>query len=177
MEEQTEHARVPELNVREIEKSLGRIEKGSHPRKDLADWKWRGTISVILLTSMINGKFRKVVTAFVHHPGISICKILQLTFHTGYDVSNVANIQPQLYKAFGSIELLPWIGLSYSLANFAILSLARKITYCVDMRWIYLVNMIIFMVGAALSGAAASMTTVIIGRIIMGVGGAIVQQT
>jgi MFS family permease len=92
-------------------------------------------------------------------------------------VSNVANIQPRLYEAFGSIELLPWIGLSYSLANFAVLSFARKITFCTDMRWIYIVSMVLFMAGAAVSGSAESMSSVIVGRIIMGIGGAIVQQT
>lgn len=138
----------------------------AHPRKNLAEWKWKGTISVIFLTSMING-----TTHLSHGPD-------PLTdFFAGYDVSNVANIQPRLYEAFGSIELLPWIGLSYSLANFAVLSLARKITYCADMRWIYLVNMLVFMAGAAVSGSADSMSSVIAGRIIMGVGGSLVQQT
>jgi MFS family permease len=56
------------------------------------------------------------------------------------------------------------------------LSFARKIIFCVDMRWVYLLSMIIFMVGAVVSGAADNMTAVIVGRIIMGVGGAMVQQ-
>lgn len=94
----------------------------------------------------------------------------------GYDVSNVANIQARLYEAFGNIELLPWIGLSYSLASFAVLGLSRKILYCFNMRWIYIVNVIIFMAGAAVSGAATNISAVIVGRIIMGVSGAIVYQ-
>lgn len=94
----------------------------------------------------------------------------------GYDVSNVANIQPRLYEAFGDIKLLPWIGLSYSLSFFAVLSFARKIIYCFDMRWIYLTSLIVFIVGAAVAGAAPNMSAIIVGRVIMGLGGALVQQ-
>ncbi|CAG9980466.1 unnamed protein product [Clonostachys byssicola] len=124
------------------------IQPSGGPR-GFAEWKWKGTIAVIYMTSLING----------------------------YDVSNVANIQPRLYEAFGGIELLPWIGLSYSLANFAVLSLGRKATYCFDLRIIYLTSLAIFLAGSAVAGSAKSLTTVIVGRVIMGVGGAMVQQT
>lgn len=91
-------------------------------------------------------------------------------------MSNVANIQPALYKAFGNITLLPWISLSFSLAVFAVLSFSRKILYCFDMKWIYIASVLIFMAGAAVAGAAHNLPTVIVGRIIMGVGGAVVYQ-
>lgn len=44
------------------------------------------------------------------------------------------------------------------------------------MKWIYLVHVIVFMAGAAVSGAAPNMAAVIIGRIIMGIGAAVVYQ-
>lgn len=99
-----------------------------------------------------------------------------MIFLIGYDVSNVANIQPRLYEAFGHIEVLPWIGLSFSLASFAILSFARKILFCFDMRWIYICSALVFIIGAAVSGSATSISAVIVGRVIMGVGGSVVQQ-
>lgn len=95
----------------------------------------------------------------------------------GYDVSNVANIQPRLYEAFGNIELLPWIGLSYSLSNFAFLSFARNITYCFDLRWIYCAHLVVFLAGAVVAGSAEDIALVIVGRVIMGWGGSVVQQT
>lgn len=94
----------------------------------------------------------------------------------GYDVSNVANIQPALYKAFGNITLLPWISLSFSLAVFAVLSFSRKTLYCFDIKWIYITNLVIFMAGAAVAGAAPNLPAVIVGRVVMGVGGAVVYQ-
>ncbi|KAE8387433.1 major facilitator superfamily domain-containing protein [Aspergillus alliaceus] len=117
-------------------------------RSNIPAWKWRGSIGVVMLTTVING----------------------------YDVSNVANIQPRLYEAFGNITLLPWIGLSFSLAVFAVLSFSRKILYCFDMRWIYISNIVVFMAGAAVAGAAPNLPSVIVGRVIMGVGGAVVYQ-
>ncbi|KAB8276579.1 major facilitator superfamily domain-containing protein [Aspergillus minisclerotigenes] len=118
-------------------------------RDGIADWKWKGSLAAVMLTTVING----------------------------YDVSNVANIQPRLYEAFGDIALLPWIGLSFSLAVFAFLSFSRKIIYCFDMQWIYIVSVVVFMAGAAVAGAAHNLATVIVGRTIMGVGGSVIYQS
>ncbi|KAH6995687.1 major facilitator superfamily domain-containing protein [Ilyonectria sp. MPI-CAGE-AT-0026] len=120
-----------------------------HPRSHIPDWKWKGTLVLVFLACILNG----------------------------YDISNVANIQPRLYEAFGDIDLLPWIGLSYGLANFCVVTLARKLTFAFDMRTVFLANMVVFIAGSAIAGAAQSMAMVIVGRIIMGVGGSIVQQT
>ncbi|CEL03550.1 hypothetical protein ASPCAL04704 [Aspergillus calidoustus] len=124
-------------------------QNSSQHRPELLPWKWRGSLFAILLTCLIHG----------------------------YDVSNVANIQPHLYEAFGDIELLPWIALSYTLSVFAVLSLSRKVTYCFDLRSIYIASIVIFLAGAAVGGSASSISAVIVGRVIMGVGGAIVYQT
>ncbi|KJK61709.1 Major Facilitator Superfamily protein [Aspergillus parasiticus SU-1] len=118
-------------------------------RDGIASWKWKGSLAAVMLATVING----------------------------YDVSNVANIQPQLYEAFGDIALLPWIGLSFSLAVFAFLSFSRKIIYCFDMQWIYIVSLVVFMAGAAVAGAAHNLATVIVGRTIMGVGCSVIYQS
>lgn len=88
----------------------------------------------------------------------------------------MANIQPRLYEAFHDIKLLTWIGLSYSMAYFAVLSLTRKIILCFNLRWTYLTFMLLFIAGAAIAGAAPSMSAIIVGRVIMGVAGAMCQQ-
>ncbi|KAJ6040514.1 Major facilitator superfamily domain general substrate transporter, partial [Penicillium canescens] len=74
------------------------LSPGTHPCSHIPDWKWKGPLAILILTTL---------TAFIN----------------GYDVSNVANIQPALYKASGNVTLLPWISLSFSLAVFAVLSL------------------------------------------------------
>ena len=158
----------------------------AHPRQHMPDWKWKGAFGVFVLTSVISGKSRQPVRphVFTFVPGADTVPGADRGVITqpppllpGYDVSNVANIQPRLYEAFGNIKLLPWIGLSYSLANFAVLSFARKITYCFDLRYVYLFHMVIFLVGAVVAGAAKDLTSIIVGRVIMGWGGSVVQQT
>ncbi|RSL87755.1 hypothetical protein CEP52_015441 [Fusarium oligoseptatum] len=114
----------------------------------LPEWKWKAAVLIFIVTGACSG----------------------------YDVSNVANIQPRLYDAFGNIELLPWIALSYSLANFAVLSFARKIAYCFDLKWVYLVHLVIFMAGTAIGGASNDIQTMIVARVIMGWGGSVCQQ-
>lgn len=101
---------------------------------------------------------------------------LKITGQAGYDVSNVANIQSRLHEEFGHIELLPWISLSYSLALFSVMFLVRDLTYNFNLRWLYLANLAVFAVGAAVAGSAQTMVAVILGRVTMGVGGAFVQQ-
>ncbi|KAI6778465.1 putative transporter-like protein [Emericellopsis cladophorae] len=120
----------------------------AHPRAGMAPWEWKGAMAVFLLTSAISG----------------------------YDVSNVANIQTQMYAAFGNIKLFHWVGLSYFLANMAVLSYAHKIIYCFNLKIIYLIHLAIFAAGAAVAGAASNITTVIVGRVIMGIGGSVIQQ-
>ncbi|KAF5010976.1 hypothetical protein FDECE_2887 [Fusarium decemcellulare] len=117
-------------------------------KKSPLQWKWVGTFITIYLTSVING----------------------------FDVSNVANIQPRLYEELGHIELLPWIGLSYSLANFATLPLARKILHFMDICLAYPIGIAIFSAGAATAGAAQTLSTIIAGRVVMGIGGSICQH-
>ncbi|GKU10039.1 unnamed protein product, partial [Fusarium langsethiae] len=124
------------------------VEQLPRSQRILESWKWKGTILTIYTTCIING----------------------------FDVSNVANIQPQLYGAFGHIEYLPWIGLSYSLANFATLSFARRILDIFDIRHTYIASILVFAAGAALAGSAKSISTIIAGRVVMGIGGSVCQN-
>lgn len=54
--------------------------------------------------------------------------------------------------------------------------LVRHLTYTFGLRWLYIANLAVFLLGAAVAGSAKSMEAVILGRVIMGVGGAFVQQ-
>lgn len=138
----------------------------SFSKMRLTELRWKGAIVVFLLTSLISGN---VLYRISGSENMLNC--------VGYDVSNVANIQPIMYEAFGNIKLLPWIGLSYSLANFAFLSFARKVTCLFDLRLVHLVHIVIFIAGAAVSSMASDISSAIVGRVIMGWGGSVVQHT
>ncbi|KAI0386887.1 MFS general substrate transporter [Hypomontagnella monticulosa] len=118
------------------------------PRENLPAWKWKALL-------------------------VSNCF---LTIMHGYDVSNVANIQTSVYKAFGHIELLSWIALSYSVCSIAFTPLGRKLFKFGDFRVLYLCSMVFIIAGAALSGAAPNIECVIAGRAVMAIGASVIYQ-
>ncbi|OTA80786.1 hypothetical protein M434DRAFT_25441 [Hypoxylon sp. CO27-5] len=120
----------------------------SHPRDDLPAWKWK-----ILL----------VANGF-------------LTIVHGYDVSNVANIQPSIYRAFGHIELLSWVALSYSVCSIALIPLGRKLFQFGDFKTLYLGGMLLLIAGSIISGAAHNIWGVIAGRIVVALGSSTIYQ-
>ncbi|KXJ93653.1 major facilitator superfamily domain-containing protein [Microdochium bolleyi] len=99
-----------------------------------------------------------------------------LSFINGYDVSNVANTQVAIYKAFGRVELLPWVSLAYSLVNAACIPLFRQLTHIFELKTMTILAVVLVMASAALTGAAPSMEAIIVGRAMLGVGGALSYQ-
>ncbi|KAI1657376.1 MFS general substrate transporter [Daldinia decipiens] len=120
----------------------------SHPRDSLPTWKWRALL---------------VANGF-------------LTIMHGYDVSNVANIQASIYKAFGHIELLSWVALGYSVCNIALIPLGRKLFKFGDFKTLCLASMMFIIGGSALSGAAPNIECIIAGRAVMALGSSIIYQ-
>ncbi|CZT05512.1 related to DHA14-like major facilitator; ABC transporter [Rhynchosporium agropyri] len=98
------------------------------------------------------------------------CSMLSTTFLFALDNTIVADIQPSILEAFGHVELLPWIGVGFGLGTMTILPWGKA--YGVfNIKWVYIFNILLFEVGSAICGAANSMTLLIIGRVIAGVGG------
>lgn len=94
----------------------------------------------------------------------------------GYDTSNVANVQVSVYRAFGHIELLPWLSLSYSLISVAVIPLVRKFTLFCDLKWMGLLSCLLTCAASALAGAAPNIESVIVGRVLMAIGSATLYQ-
>lgn len=111
---------------------------------------------------MLCSKFKRVTNA---------CR------YQGYDLSNVANIQATLYEAFGSLELLPLVGMGYTVAQLSFVPLVRKLSDFSELRVLIVIGAIIFSVGAVVCGSATSMNAFVVGRIIKGVGGSFMTQT
>ncbi|KAK3689728.1 major facilitator superfamily domain-containing protein [Podospora appendiculata] len=98
------------------------------------------------------------------------------SYVSGYDVSNLANIQAPVYQAFGHIELLSWVSVAYALANAATIPFFRKIAGFCPLRPLACFSLLAFIVGAAICGAAPSIVVLIVGRALNGVGAAGVYQ-
>ncbi|KAI0912118.1 major facilitator superfamily domain-containing protein [Ustulina deusta] len=120
----------------------------SHPRQKLTPWKWRLMFVVCNIFSLVNG----------------------------YDLSNAANIQGPVYRAFGDIYLLPWVALSYSVCNVVATPLARKLYRFYDIKVLTISGLVLIIAGSALAGAARKFQLFIIGRAIMAFGASIVFQ-
>ncbi|KAI0105146.1 MFS general substrate transporter [Hypoxylon sp. NC0597] len=120
----------------------------SHPRDNIPAWKWK-----VLL----------VANGF-------------LTIVHGYDVSNVANIQSSIYKAFGHIELLSWVALSNSVCSIALMPLGRKLFQFGDFKTLYLGGILLLIAGSVISGAAPNIWGVIVGRAVVALGSSSIYQ-
>lgn len=86
-------------------------------------------------------------------------------------MSNVATIQVSIYKAFGRIDLLPWVVTSFSLGNAALNPTLDQIMKLVDLKWFTLGCWTVFLIATAVTGASPTIEGVIVGRIILGMAG------
>ena len=82
----------------------------------------------------------------------------------------VAAIQPSILEAFGEVQLLPWIGVSFALGSTAILPWGKAYGIF-NVKRLLIAHIFLFEVGSAICGAAPSMTALIVGRVIAGLGG------
>ncbi|KAI1462610.1 major facilitator superfamily domain-containing protein [Annulohypoxylon moriforme] len=94
----------------------------------------------------------------------------------GYDVGNVANIQPSIYKAFGGMVFLPWLALGYSVSIIAFIPLARKFLRTRHYKMLSLISILASIGGAAISGSASHFVFLVIGRVLTAWGASFTHQ-
>ncbi|KAK1988392.1 major facilitator superfamily transporter [Colletotrichum cereale] len=134
--------------VPETKETSTNLGQKGHPREDWASWRWPSVQAAFILGGMI----------------------------LGYDVSNIANIQPPIYEAFGNVHLLPWVATGYTATQVCLVPLVRKLAFLGNVKLQMVVYTAIFIIGAAVSGSATSMNSVIVGRAVAGIGGAGIYQ-
>ncbi|KAL9122167.1 MAG: hypothetical protein Q9187_001282 [Circinaria calcarea] len=101
---------------------------------------------------------------------IVVTSILSSTFLFSLDNTIVADIQPAIIEDFGEIEKLPWLGAAFALGAVSVLPWGKA--YGVfDIKWLYIVNVGLFEIGSAICGAAPTLSVLIVGRAVAGVGG------
>ncbi|ROT39558.1 MFS general substrate transporter [Sodiomyces alkalinus F11] len=87
------------------------------------------------------------------------------------DNTIVATIQPSIIEDLGDQNLLPWVSVGYMIGGLVFALPSGKVYGLFDTKTLYLICSVIFCVGSALCGAAPNMPTMIVGRIIAGMGG------
>ncbi|KAI1387734.1 major facilitator superfamily domain-containing protein [Hypoxylon trugodes] len=132
--------------VRDIEKSDGDENAGSdfdsEPKRTIRGLKWFIVFSSLMSTVLL----------------------------FALDNTIVATIQPSIVEAFGDQQELAWIGVSFVLGQVVILPVGKAYGMF-NMKILFVVSLILFEAGSAICGAAPTMTAIIIGRVIAGIGG------
>ena len=90
----------------------------------------------------------------------------------GLDTTIAADVQASVVATFGSVEQLTWLGSGFPLGSVAIILLVGSLYAKFDQKWVYVLSILFFEIGSAVCGAAPSMTALIVGRVIAGMGGA-----
>lgn len=90
---------------------------------------------------------------------------------TNQSHSQVADIQPNIIASLGDFEKFPWLATAYALPAVALTLIQAKLYGLFDIKWLYFGYVVCFEVGSAISGASPTMNSLIVGRMIAGIGG------
>ncbi|EFR01002.1 hypothetical protein MGYG_04004 [Nannizzia gypsea CBS 118893] len=93
-------------------------------------------------------------------------------FLSTLDATIVATAVPEIVSEFHSTLDIGWYSTAYSIANCAMLPMAGTLNTVFNIKIVFIVFLILFELGSALSGAATSSIMLIIGRAIAGMGAA-----
>jgi len=102
---------------------------------------------------------------------VSLCLVL---FLSALEIASVAMALPTIVAELHGSSFV-WVGSGYALASCAILPLMGGIAQIFGRRPAVIVSVVVFAVGSAIAGAAKSMSILILGRVIQGVGGGGIQ--
>ncbi|KAF9880620.1 hypothetical protein CkaCkLH20_01662 [Colletotrichum karsti] len=102
---------------------------------------------------------------------LTVGAILSCVFLFALDTTVVADIQPNIIASLGEFEKFPWLATAYALPATALALIQSKVYGLFDLKWLYFTYVVLFEVGSAISGAAPTMNSLIVGRAIAGIGG------
>ncbi|PQE19585.1 Aurofusarin rubrofusarin efflux pump AFLT protein [Rutstroemia sp. NJR-2017a WRK4] len=159
----TEHSASGSGSSTDEEKGLSDFE-GSNPDADEPRKVTGFKVRLLALASQIyatdNLQWFLVVTAI-------------LSSHMLFALDNtiVANIQPAIIEKFNSADQVSWLSVAFALCSSALVLPWSKVYGAFNAKWLYIGALTLFMAGSALCGAAPTMTAMIVGRAIAGMGG------
>ncbi|KXX75128.1 putative HC-toxin efflux carrier TOXA [Madurella mycetomatis] len=100
-----------------------------------------------------------------------LCNFLAL-FLVALDRTIIATAVPRISDEFQALGDIGWYGSSYMLTTACAQLIFGRIYKFYDMKWTFLLSVIVFEIGSAICGAAPTSTVFIIGRAIAGLGSA-----
>ncbi|KAI0739203.1 Mfs1.1 [Daedaleopsis nitida] len=96
-------------------------------------------------------------------------------FLTALDLASVSTALPSIIHDLDGTDSFVWVSSAYTLACTAILPLSGRLADIFGRQVVLLVSILIFAAGSAVTGAASSMTMMIIGRTVQGIGSGGIQ--
>jgi MFS family permease len=87
------------------------------------------------------------------------------------DNTITADLVPAIVNDFGSVPLLPWLSVGFMAGGVVVLLPIGKLYSKYNAKWLYIINVIIFLAASALCGAAPTMNAMIVGRVFLGIAG------
>ncbi|WYZ45982.1 hypothetical protein EsH8_IX_000207 [Colletotrichum jinshuiense] len=102
---------------------------------------------------------------------LTVGAILSCVFLYALDTTVVADIQPNIIASLGDFQKFPWLATAYALPSTALVLIQSKMYGLFDIKWLYFGYVVCFEIGSAITGAAPTMDSLIIGRAIAGIGG------
>ncbi len=120
------------------------------------------TATTSVPTSATERRHRRLVLLVI---GLMLAQIM-----AAIEGSIVINAMLYIVSDLGGISLAPWVFVSYGLASTASTLLWGKLSDLLGRRGLYFSSILIFMVGAVTCGMAPTMSVLVLGRTIQGVG-------
>jgi hypothetical protein len=97
--------------------------------------------------------------------------IFSANFLYGLDATIAADIQAPVSQDFREVQKLGWLGFGFGLGSTASILPVGKAYAMFDTKWMFISSLTMFSIGSALCGAAPTMDTLILGRVLAGSGG------
>lgn len=89
----------------------------------------------------------------------------------GLDTTIAADIQSAIVERFNNVERLTWVGTAFPLGSVCAVLPTSALYATFDLKPLFIGSILLFEIGSALCGAAPSMDSLIVGRVIAGLGG------
>ncbi|TAQ90974.1 hypothetical protein B7494_g691 [Chlorociboria aeruginascens] len=83
-----------------------------------------------------------------------------------------ADVQSAVLESLGDIEKLAWVGIGFPLGSVATILLIGTAFGTFDIKYVFILGLLLFEIGSAVCASAPQMDAMIIGRVIAGIGGA-----
>jgi EmrB/QacA subfamily drug resistance transporter len=106
---------------------------------------------------------------------LALAGVMLSIFLAAMESTVVATAMPRVVASLGGLEIYSWVFSGFLLTNTVTMPLWGRLSDLYGRRRIFLTGLGIFLVGSALSGAAHSMTQLIVFRMLQGLGGGAVM--